>query len=140
MTASGHAQALERFRMIQPFLEEGVALAAIARHHGIALRTARRWVSHYRAGGLTALTRPPRADKGSRRALSPALQELVEALALTTPRRSVAAMHRTVSAVARDRGETETVVRIPGSPRRTFIVLFWSKHSSTESNAMFGPE
>src|SRR2546429_9485127 len=33
----------------------------------------------------------------------------------------------------------ETVVKIPGSPRRTFIVLFWSKHSSKESNAMFGP-
>jgi putative transposase len=106
MTASGHEQALERFRMIRPFLEEGVALAAIARHHGIALRTARRWASHYRAGGLAALTRSPRADKGSRRALSSALQEFVEALALATPRRSVAAIHRTVSAVARDRGET----------------------------------
>src|SRR3989449_8758348 len=33
----------------------------------------------------------------------------------------------------------ETVVKIPGSPRRTFIVLFWSKHSSKESNTMFGP-
>jgi putative transposase len=70
------------------------------------LRTARRWVSHYRAGGLAALTRSPRADKGTHRALSPSLQELVEALALDTPRRSVAAIHRTVSAVARDRGDT----------------------------------
>ena len=52
MTASGHDQALERFRIIRPFLEEGVALATIARHHGLALRTARRWVSRYRAGGL----------------------------------------------------------------------------------------
>lgn len=106
MTTSGEDQALERFRIIRPFLEEGVALAAIARHHGIALRTARRWVSHYRTGGLAALTRSLRADKGSHRALSLSLQELVEALALATPRRSVAAIHRTVSAVAQDRGET----------------------------------
>ena len=106
MTPTGHDQALERFRIIRPFLEEGVALAAIARHHGIALRTARRWVSHYRTGGLAALTRSPRADKGSHRALSLPLQELVEALALATPRRSVAAIHRTVSGVAQDRGET----------------------------------
>lgn len=106
MTASGLDQALERFRIIRPFLEEDVALAAIVRHHGIPLRTARRWVSHYRTGGLAALSRSPRADKGSRRALSPAMQELVEALALSVPRRSVAAIHRTVSAVATDRGET----------------------------------
>jgi putative transposase len=106
MTASGPDQALEGFRIIRPFLEEGVALAAIARHHGIALRTARRWVSQYRAGGLAALTRSPRSDKGACRTLSPSLQELVEALALTTPRRSVAAIHRTVAAVAKDRGDT----------------------------------
>lgn len=106
MTAFGHDQALERFRIIRPFLEEGVSLAEVARHHGIALRTARRWVSHYRAGGLTALTRSPRSDKGACRALSPSLQELVEALALATSRRSVAAIHRTVSAVAKDRGDT----------------------------------
>src|SRR2546430_17661204 len=34
---------------------------------------------------------------------------------------------------------TETIARIPGGPRRTFIVLFWSKHSGKESNAMSGP-
>ena len=59
-----------------------------------------------RRGPAAALTRSPRTDKGSHRALSPPLQELVEALALATPRRSVAAIHRTVSAVARDRGDT----------------------------------
>jgi putative transposase len=106
MPASGPDQALERFRIIRPFLEEGIALAAIARQQGIAVRTARRLVSQYRAGGLAALTRSPRAGKGSHRALSRALQELVEALALTTPRRSVAALHRTASAVAKDRGDT----------------------------------
>jgi putative transposase len=105
MTTIGHDQALERFRIIRPFLEEGVALTTIVRHHGIALRTARRWVSPYRTGGLAALTRAPRADKGSHRALSLPLQELVEALALARPRRSVAAIHRMVSVIAKDRGE-----------------------------------
>ena len=52
------------------------------------------------------MTRASRADKGSHRALSPALQGLAEALALARPRRSVAAMHRAVAAVAKNRGET----------------------------------
>ncbi len=34
-------QALERFQVLRPFLEEGVPLAAVAREHAISPRTAR---------------------------------------------------------------------------------------------------
>src|SRR5262249_61309453 len=96
--------ALERFHIICPFLEEGVPLPVLARQHGVALRTARRWVQRYRMGGLGALGRQPRAGKGARRALPPPLAQLVEAFALQTPVPSVATMHRKVAALATAQG------------------------------------
>ena len=38
-------RALERFQLLQPFLEDGVPLRRLARERGLALRTARRWVA-----------------------------------------------------------------------------------------------
>jgi putative transposase len=96
--------ALERFHLIRPFLEEGVPLPTLARQHGLSLRTARRWVQRYRTGGLGALGRQPRRDKGARRALPPLLVQLVEALALPKPAPSVATIHRRVAALATTQG------------------------------------
>jgi putative transposase len=96
--------ALERFRLIRPFLEEGMPLPTLARQHGLSLRTARRWVQRYRTGGLGALGRQPRRDKGARRALPPLLVQLVEALALQQPAPSVATIHRRGADVAMAQG------------------------------------
>ena len=96
--------ALERFHLIRPFLEDGVPLPTLARQHGLSLRTARRWVQRYRAGGLVALSPRPRADKGARRALPPPLVQLVEALALHKPAPSIATIHRKVAALATAQG------------------------------------
>jgi putative transposase len=98
-------QAWQRFEVIRPFLQDGVPLSTSARQHTVSLRTARRWVQLYRQGGLTALCRQPRADRGKHRGLSTILVELAEALALQTPPLSVAAIHRQVVAVAREQGE-----------------------------------
>ena len=96
--------ALERFHLLRPFLEEGVPLPALAQQHALSLRTARRWVQRYRAGGLGALAPKPRADKGTRRALPPPLALLVEALALHKPAPSIATLHRKVAAIATAQG------------------------------------
>jgi putative transposase len=96
--------ALERFHLIRPFLDEGVPLPTLARQHGLSLRTARRWVQRYRAGGLGALGPRPRADKGVRRALPLPLAQLVEALALQQPAPSIATIHRRVGALAKRQG------------------------------------
>jgi putative transposase len=96
--------ALERFHIIRPFLEEGVPLPTLAQHHALSLRTARRWVQLYRAGGLVALGRKRRVDKGARRALPPQLTQVVEALALKKPAPSVATIHRKVAAIATEQG------------------------------------
>jgi putative transposase len=96
--------ALARFRLIRPFLEEGVPLPTLARQHGLSLRTARRWVQQYRMGGLRALGRRPRRDKGARRVLPPRQVQLVEGLALQQPVPSVATIHRRVADVATAQG------------------------------------
>jgi putative transposase len=98
------AQAFKRFTVIRPFLQDGVPLLTLARHHGIPPRTAQRWVQQYRQGGLAALCRKPRADGGSRRVLSPALVQVVEALALQRPPLSAATIFRKVAEIAAQQG------------------------------------
>jgi len=93
-TARRHAMA--RFQIIQPFLERGIPLPDVAQHHGVALRTARRWVQRYRTGGLVALSRTRRVGRGTPHSVTPGLVQTIEALALQTPPLSVAAIHRHV--------------------------------------------
>jgi len=96
-------QALERFQILRPFLEEGVPLAAVAQAHALSLRTARYWVRQYRDHGLAGLVRRPRGDRG-RHHLPDALVGLIEGLALRRPPPSVASIHRQAVAVADAQG------------------------------------
>ena len=99
------AQALERFRLIRPFLEEGVSLVALARHASVTDRTLRRWVQRYQRDGIEGLVRKPRAEKHRSSVLSVPLRELAEGLALETPRRSIKTIHRLVCEVAQKLGQ-----------------------------------
>ncbi|MCJ2122224.1 helix-turn-helix domain containing protein, partial [Methylobacterium sp. J-077] len=92
-----------RLVALRPYLDGEVALTVVAAEHGIALRTARRWVARLRAGGPAGLGRKPRSDTGRRR-LAPDLVALVEGWALTRPRLSIATIHRRACEVARTRG------------------------------------
>lgn len=105
LSETARNQAWQRFQVIQPFLQEGVPLTTLARQHALSVRTARRWVELYRQGGLAALCRQQRSDRGTRRGLSSKLVDLVEALALQTPPLSAAAIYRHVVAVAKEHGE-----------------------------------
>jgi putative transposase len=98
------SRALTRFQIIRPFLEDGAPLAQLVREQGIVLRTARRWVDRYRREGLTGLSRKERGDKDKRK-LTPALQQLIEGLALRKPRLSSATIHREVAEAAKKLGQ-----------------------------------
>lgn len=98
LSEAARQQAMARFQIIQPFVERGVPLPEVARHHGVALRTARRWVERYRAGGLVALSRTRRAGRGIPRRVPPDMAQRIAALAVQTPPLSVAAIHRQVVA------------------------------------------
>jgi putative transposase len=98
------AQALERFKIIRPFFEEGIPLPTLAQQHHLSTRTLQRWVHQYHQGGLVALCRKPRTDRGMHRVFSSELVEVIEALALQTPRLSVATISRQVADLAHQRG------------------------------------
>jgi putative transposase len=98
------AEAFEHFKVIQPFLEDGVPLPSLAQQHGMSLRTVQRWLKQYQQGGLFALCRKPRSDRGTRRVLSLESVQLIEALALQKPRLSIAAISRKVAEIAKQQG------------------------------------
>ena len=97
-------QALERFSLIQPFLEGEIPLTHLAAMHRLPLRTLRQWVQRYRQEGLAGLMRKGRSDRGKRHGLPADLVHLIEGLALHRPARSIAAIHRQVTKVAIDQG------------------------------------
>ncbi len=88
------AMALARFTLLQPHLEAGITLRALAVQHGLAYRTLQDWLARYRQHGLAGLAHHLRADRGTHRRVPPDLQILIEGLALQTPPLSAAAIHR----------------------------------------------
>jgi putative transposase len=99
-------EAFDRYALLKPFLDEGVPLTAIAQETGVPLRTLRRWVSRYRSEGLASLARKERSDKGRDR-LAGRSGEVILALALGRPGRSLAAIHRKAAEVAQREGWSE---------------------------------
>ena len=97
--------ALERYRKLQPHLEQNLPLLQVARDAALPIRTARRWVQRYRNFGLAGLTRRGRADHGKRRSIGPELHHFAEGLALQKPPITSAAVHREVCKIALQRGE-----------------------------------
>jgi putative transposase len=104
LTEEEGAGALARYRLIQPYLEQGVPLAQVAKHHGLVLRTVQRWVARYQAHGLAGLTRRVRADRGQSRHLRPELKDVIEGLALRKPAPTAAFVHRQVVDIATQHG------------------------------------
>ncbi len=101
------AQAQTRFAIIRPALEDGVTQAQVACTHNIAPSTVQRWVKRYREKGLAGLAdAKTRSDKGKSRRLPPEAITLIEGLALQTPKRSMAAIHRQVTTIAQEQGWT----------------------------------
>jgi putative transposase len=98
--------ALDRFRQIQPHLEENRSLQSVAREAGIPYRTAQRWVAQYRLFGLAALSRKKREDRGERRAVSTKVKEIIEGLALQKPPLPIAALYRQVVRFSKELHET----------------------------------
>ena len=98
------AQAPTRFTIIRPALEDGITQAQVARTHHISKSTIGRWVKRYREHGLAGLADViARSDKGTSRRLPTEAVTLIEGLALQTPPRTIAAIHRQVCTIAKAR-------------------------------------
>ena len=155
LSEAQRAQALERFTIIRPALEEGVSRAQVARTSKKAPGTIQLWIKHYREKGLAGLAnRVSRSDKGTSRTLQDVAIRLIEGLALQTPPRSIAAIYRQVSTIAGERGwkvpSYDSVYRIikkldpalltlahqgAAAYREEFNLLY--RRESTHSNAMW---
>ena len=105
LTEDSRKLALDRFRLLQPHLEDGRPLKLVAAEAEIPFRTAQRWVALYRKFGLAALARKNRADRGERRAVSVKIKEAIEGLALQNPPLPITAVCRQARRMAQDPGE-----------------------------------
>jgi putative transposase len=84
---------LEKYKIIQPYIDKASSLKQISEEHNISIRTLWRWVNAYKNKGLSALNRQQRSDKEKSRKLSETLLNFIEGLALDQPR-SIAAIYR----------------------------------------------
>lgn len=88
-------EALKRFGLIAPLLEEGLSAVELA-HRRCALldkediseRTLRRWIASYRKGGFDGLLRRERRDKGQGKSIPEKALTLAEQYRRELPRRS----------------------------------------------------
>lgn len=103
LSEARQAQAMARYEVLRPHLDDTVPLPRAAADAGVPLRTAERWLARYRRGGLAALARPVRSDADTRRSPDD-LVALIEGLGLKRPRSSAAAIHRRVGGIAKAQG------------------------------------
>jgi len=105
LSEAQRTQALERFAIIRPSLEDGVSQAQVARTHHIPKSTVQQWIKRYREKGLAGLANNvARSDKGKSRRLPSEAIHLIEGLALQKPPRSAASIHRQVGPIAKQQG------------------------------------
>jgi putative transposase len=102
LTALQREQAMARFAVLRPHLEQNVSLSRSAIAAGVPVRTAERWLARYRLGGLVGLARAPRADLGRGKAAAEVI-ETIEGLYLRKPRPSVATIRRRLLKVGKER-------------------------------------
>jgi putative transposase len=79
LSEAQRAQAMLRFAVLRPHLEDGISLSRAAVAAGVAIRTAGRWLARYRVAGLVGLARAPRTDVGQRK-LAAAIIEAIEGI------------------------------------------------------------
>lgn len=96
LSAKEQEIAQRRYRLLRPFLEQGVTLSRLAEEEKVSIRTLARWVDGYRSRGLFGLIRKSRNDKGLRRSVNTEVTSLIEGLCLRKPPPSVAFVYRKV--------------------------------------------
>jgi putative transposase len=93
----------QRLALLRPHLSLGVPLTRVAADSGVPIRTMRRWLAAYRAGGPAGLARAARSDRGTRR-LPVELVHAIEGMALRRPPPRTAHVHRQAARLAADHG------------------------------------
>jgi transposase InsO family protein len=92
---SEREEALRRFALIAPLVEEGISAAELAQRKCVLLnreeiseRTLRRWIASYKKEGFNGLLRRERSDKGVSKSVTSEALALAEQMRRELPRRS----------------------------------------------------
>lgn len=104
--------ALEKYKVISLYLEQGISLSKIAKEHQLHPKTLRRWIDKYQADGFKGLERKSRKDKGKRQLINEKLEQVIEALILRKPPISLAAVLRQAVKIAREENLREPTYRV----------------------------
>ena len=97
--------ALERYKLLEPHLENGRELRSVSEGSVVSFRTLQRWVAGYKREGLAGLVRKGRIDSGERRTVTPRLCEAIQGLALEKPPLPLTSVHRQAKQFAHLIGE-----------------------------------
>lgn len=96
LTEKQRDNALAKFRIIQPYIEDKSTLTQICSNQRLSIKTVSNWVSRYRKHGLAGLARKARSDQGSPRICSAQTKALIEGIHLKNRHLSRASIYREV--------------------------------------------
>ncbi|WP_404456879.1 Mu transposase C-terminal domain-containing protein (plasmid) [Virgibacillus necropolis] len=87
--------AMDKFKIIKPYLSDEKTLNTIVKESGISTRTLQYWISKYRQFGLKGLIRKNRGDAGSFK-VAIEVQEEIKNLILNHKKNSITSIHRKI--------------------------------------------
>ncbi|MBB2482443.1 DDE-type integrase/transposase/recombinase [Bacillus sp. APMAM] len=87
--------AMDKYRLIEQYLNHGKSLKAIAKESDLSIRTIQYWVSKYQQFGLKGLIRKNRSDSGIFKVEKEVLEE-IRNLILKHKRNSITSIHRKI--------------------------------------------
>lgn len=91
--------AIERYRIIEPYLKQLSTLEEISKRQGKSVRTLNYWVAAFKKDGLTGLMPKSRNDKGEHRSAEVELVKIIQGLYLRTPPVPISTVYRSVQEI-----------------------------------------
>jgi putative transposase len=98
--------ALSKYLIIKPYLEQESSLSSISTDSGVALRTLQRWIAQYRKNGLQNLDRKRRSDLGTYRKITNKTKGIIEGLFLYKQNISIANITRRTNEYCKEQSIT----------------------------------
>ncbi len=92
---------LEKYRIIEPILQNRTSISAVAKYHDIPIRTLQHWKKVFQRDGISSLERKKRSDENKHQVFSESLVELVKAFALQKPPMTVSNIHRRIQTICK---------------------------------------
>ena len=89
--------ALSKYLIIKPYLEQESSLSAISTDNGVAIRTLQRWIAQYKKEGLQNLERKHRSDLGKYRKITNQTKGIIEGLFLDKQNITIANITRKIN-------------------------------------------